>query len=188
LDADRQMTRSQWLILSGTAAVALFWILGAHNRVVMLRNAIHGAWVPLDELLLQREKALLALVDCLLPLLASELGTLDAARAAQNQHRACLDAARRRPSQADSMAGLGTAESVLQPLLARVLALADHDSALAARSDVAAAMRDLREFEPGVGFARQAFNSACANYNAAIQQFPTRLLSSMLGFAEAGTL
>jgi LemA protein len=182
------MTRSQWLVFGGIAALMLFWMLGAHNRVVALRNAINMAWAPLDDMLQRREQALLALVDTLRPLLAAESGTLDAARAAQRQQRACLDHVRTRPSRADSVSGLGTAEAVLHTLKARVLALVDQDASLLAHGELAAQVRDLREIEPRLGFARQAFNEACKSYNSAVRQFPTRMLSPLLGFAEAGML
>ena len=44
------------------AAVLLFWAIGAHNRLIALRNAIGSAWAQLDALLKRRQ----ALVEQLL--------------------------------------------------------------------------------------------------------------------------
>jgi LemA protein len=163
-------------------------MLGAHNRVVALRNAIVVAWPPLDDLLQRRDRSLTGLVEALQARLGSEQATLDASRAAQRKLCDCLDAVRPKPARADTLAGLAAADTALGPLLTRVLSLVDNDARL--KSDPAVAMHAhaLREIEPRLAFARQAFNAACATYDAAVRQFPTRMLSPLLGFVEAGRL
>ena len=51
-----------------------------------------------------------------------------------------------------------------------------------------APLKVLRELPPRLAFARQVFNEAGSAYNDGTQQFPTRLLRSVLGFVRAGLL
>jgi LemA protein len=59
---------------------------------------------------------------------------------------------------------------------------AQDDSALALH---AAALHDARQ---RLSFARQYFNDAVRGHNEATQQFPTRLIAGLFGFASAGSL
>ena len=75
-----------WLI--GGAALALFWMLGAHNRLVALRNAIMAAWAQVDEPLQRRSAAVGALAAGLREPLRDEQGALEAVMTAQAQLQA----------------------------------------------------------------------------------------------------
>ena len=55
------MSTDQLLLVAG-AALLVFWMLGAHNRLVALRNAIIAAWAQVDEPLQRRAAALQPLV------------------------------------------------------------------------------------------------------------------------------
>ena len=48
---------TQQLLLIATAALLVFWGLGAHNRLVALRNGIIAAWAQVDEPLQRRAAA-----------------------------------------------------------------------------------------------------------------------------------
>jgi LemA protein len=53
---------------------------------------------------------------------------------------------------------------------------------------VAGIVRAWHEREPRLAFARQLFNDAAQTYDAALVQFPTRLLVRLFGFGPAGRL
>lgn len=181
------MTTPALLALLG-AAVLVFWVLGAYNRLVRLRNAITGAWQLVDEALARRGEAVLPLVAAVRPGLAGEGAALDALLTGQAQVAAAADSLRPRPVVADAALALARAEAVLAPASARVLALLDLQPELRAADAVAAPLAVLREVEPRLAFARQVFNEAVQAYNDAVRQWPTQAVARLVGFGTAGRL
>jgi LemA protein len=170
------------------AAILVFWMLGAYNRLVALRNAIGAAWQQVDEALARRATAVVPLVTALRAPLAAEGAALDALLAGQAQVTAAADALRERPVRPEATAALVRAESAMSSAGARVLALLDLDAALRDREEVAPLVAQWRESEPRLAFARQLFNEAVQAYNDAAAQWPTRLLVPVYGFGPAGRL
>lgn len=181
------MTSTPWWLL-GIAAVLLFWMVGAHNRVVALRNAIVTAWASCDDLLRQRAEALQPALAALRPLMVSEGAAIDAVAQALAQVTQMAEALRPRPARARAVADLAAAETSLAGALARLLALVEHEAAARAVPEVAQALVALKDLAPRLAFARQAFNEAGRHYNDAVAQFPTRLLQPVFRFEAAGSL
>jgi LemA protein len=179
---------TQQLLLVAAAALLVFWMLGAHNRLVALRNDIGAAWAQVDEPMQQRAAAVTPLASGLRSHLADEHGTLDAVLAALAQVQSACDALRPRPAAAPRAAALGVAESALSAALARLLALLEHHPELNADASLAAHVAALRDATQRLAFARQLFNNAVAVYNEAAEQFPTRVLARLFGFGAAGPL
>ena len=179
---------TQQLLLIAAAALLVFWVLGAHNRLVALRNAIIAAWAQVDEPLKRRAVALAALVDGLRRHLPDESGALDATLAAQSQLKAAADALGARPAQAPRASALSAAEATLSAALSRLLALLEQRSGLAGADDLAPHVAALGDATRRLAFARQLFNDAVRQYNEAAHQFPTRLLAGLFGFGAAGPL
>ena len=177
---------TQQLLLIACAALLIFWMLGAYNRLVALRNAISGAWAQVDEPLQRRAQAIAPLVDGLREALPGEQGALDALLAAQATLQRAADAMRAAPAQGARAAALAAAEAALAAAQARLLALLEPHPAVAdAQALPLAALQDATR---RLAFARQLFNDAVQAYNDAVQQLPTRLLSRLFGFVAAGGL
>ena len=174
-----------WVVV---LVVLALWLLGAHNRITALKSAVLAAWLQVDAALQSRGEALAALLQAAAQPLASESAALDAVAGAQAQVQATADVVRRSPAVADPVADLGKADAVLAAVLVRLLALVEQQPALLADPAVAATLKTLRESPARLAFARQVFNAAGSAYNAATQQFPTRLLGSLLRFGRAGRL
>ena len=181
------MTDAQIAVLSVTV-VLVFWMVGAYNRLVALRNAIGQAWQLVDEVLGKRGEAVLPLVAALRGSLAGEQGALDALLAAQARVRGAAEALRVRPVQEALAAALVAAESAMASASSRVLALLEQQAELRHDPAVAPDAAVLRDSAARLAFARQLFNEAAAVYNAAVDQFPTRLLTSLFGFGSAGRI
>ena len=179
---------SQQLLLIGGVALLVFWMLGAYNRLVALRNDIIAAWLQVDEPLQRRAAAITGLLDGLRAHLPDEGSALDAVQAAQQQLRAAADALRTRPAQAPRAAAWAGADAALAGPLARLLALLEQRPDLGMADDIAPHVVALRDATQRLAFARQLFNDAVVTYNTAARQFPTRLLSALFGFAIAGAL
>lgn len=179
---------STQLVVLGVAAVIAFWMVGAYNRLVELRNAIGTAWTQIDREMLRRRDALLPLAGALRGPLPEEQGTFDAVLAAQAQVQAAAEGVRGRVVSARGVAALATAESVLGSALARLRALVSQHAEIAERDDIARWLLELHEAEHQLAFARQLFNAGGQAYDRALRQFPTRLLRRVFGFEAAGRL
>lgn len=175
-----------WIAL-GALLVLGFWMLGAHNRVVALRMAIHQAWAPAEALLRERLGLLAALLQHSAERMAGEAMTLEAARAAAAELGTALESCAARPAQAAAAHGVSRAEAALAPTQARLLALAE---ALPPPRgpEIDGALRRLREIDSAYGFARRGYNDAAAAYNQSVAEWPTRLLVPFLRFDSAGQL
>lgn len=182
------MTSFSWFTTAGVALLLCFWAVGAHNRLMALRSAIHTAWGPLDILLTERGQALAALCERLRPHLPDEQAVLDAGLAAVTQVRVAVEQVRLKPSAADAVAGLAAAEAALAPTLARLPTLLPPDSPALQDPDFGATLAALPTLDAHLSFARSAFNQAALAYNAAVHQFPTLVLAPALGFGRAGAL
>ena len=174
-----------WL---GLLAVLGLWMLGVYNRITALRATILVAWAQVELALSARAQALSALLAAVAEPLASETAAVDAVAAAQAQVLIATEALRRRPVTQDTVADLSKADAVLAAVMVRLVALVEQQAALRADPAVMALLAVLRDLPPRLVFARQMFNDAGMAYNAATQQFPTRLLGSLFGFGHAGRL
>jgi LemA protein len=174
------------LVALGVGAALVFWMVGAYNRLLALRNTIAGAWGQLDEQLRLRGDLLPALVDAVGAHLPAEQHAFDAVLAAQLQVRAAADALRARPVQTDGAASLAAAEGVLDVALARLGGLLDPHPLLREEQALADVLAALHEGQPRLAFARQRFNDAVDAYNAAARQFPTTIVAWLFGLRAAG--
>jgi LemA protein len=177
----------QWVLL-GALVVCVFWMVGAHNRVVALRALIVEAWTQVDALMQRRGEVLGTMAQALWDLWPTGRSQIDALRSAQQQLHTAAQAVRARPTRAAAAASLATAEGVLGTVVARVLNQIESDAALHANDAVATQMLALFEFGPRLLELRQRFNQACNAYNQAIVQFPTSLLAPVFRFEAAGPL
>jgi LemA protein len=176
-----------WLLLAG-AALLVFWVLGAHNRLVTHRNAIGNACAQIEQTLQRRAAAVQALLGTLREPLADEAATLDAVRAALERLQPATDALRARPAQADRAGAFAAAEAAFGAALARLVALVEHRPALRDDEGASAPLARLHEAQARLQIARALYNDAAHAFNEAAHQFPTRLVAHLFGFAPAGSL
>lgn len=183
------MSSGQFVLLA-VAAVLVFWMVGAYNRLVALRTGIGQAWAQVEQQLRERRAALERMVPALQESFpAADLDAVDALQGALVQVQASADALRARPVSVEGPATLNAAEQALAAAQARVFALLEYHPELRDASPaVTGARAQLAALEPQLAFARQLYNSAAARYDEAAQQFPTNLLSAIYGFKPAGRL
>lgn len=176
------------LVIMGVAALAVFWMVGAYNRLVALRNGLADAWAMVDDVLKKRGAAVEALAAALREPLADEVGALDALLAAQAQVRKASDAVGARPVDAGRAAELVAAEAQMGAAASRVVSLLEQRPVLKSDGAVAPHAAALVDSAQRLAFARQMFNDAGQVYNAAVRQVPTRVLAQLYGFGTAGRL
>lgn len=176
------------LLLLGAAAVVVFWMVGAYNRVMALRNRIVQAWAQVDEPLRRRRETLPPLLELLRAEWPEQRAAVEAVAQAQQQAAAAGDTMKAKPAHAEAAAQFVAAEHELASTLERLRTLLAPHEAVATREDVAGPLRELQEADQRLAFARQLFNDAVATYNTAAHQWPTRLLVLLYGLKDAGTL
>ena len=164
------------------AAVLLFWMVGAYNRLVRLRTVILRRFEPFDEQFKLRQGLLLEFCEALAPSLAETPQVLDALRAACMQADTAQARARARPGTQGATASLRLAEDILIETRARV------PPALTAGTEFIDIASRLAASDATLAFSRRRFNDAVEEYNHAVRQFPTWLVASLFSFRAAGTL
>ncbi len=175
------MTTSQ-ITAGALVAVIVFWVVGAYNRMVSLRNALVARFRSIDDLSRQRHALLDRQIGLLAAALANAAPRLDALRAAAQQAEAAREHARARPALAGAVTSLRVAEEILADARAR---LPVQTVAGAELPDINA---QLATGDTTLAFARGEFNAAVAAYNTAVSQFPTALIAWLFGFRPGATL
>ena len=176
----------QQSVLLASAALLVFWLVGAYNRLVALRNGIGQAWAKVDEALRQRAAAAQPLLAALREPLAAEHGALASLQGTLVALQRCSAVMGHKPVVEDHAAAWLAAESQLAAAASRVFALLDLNAELSRQDAVAADAERWREAQQRLAFARTLFNEAAAAYNDAIGVFPTRVLLPLFGFGRAG--
>ncbi|MBQ0929223.1 LemA family protein [Ideonella alba] len=174
-----------WLLRVAVLAVLLFWVVGAYNRLMRLRQALAQAWGLIDEQLTRRAAALEPLLAQLQEPMASEATTLAALSAALEKQQAAARAARARPASAVALQAWVVAEGELASPLARLSALVEQHADLAQSESIRPLRSALAEVAPNLAYARQTYTAAADAYNTAIEEFPTRLLMPVFRFRAA---
>jgi LemA protein len=179
------LSQEQWLLLAA-AAVLVFWMVGAYNRLVALRNSIGEAWSKVDEALGQRAAAGAPLLAALQGPLAAEHGALTTLQTALAELQRCAAVMSAKPVVEAHAAAWVAAESQLAAAASRVFALVELHADARSDAGVTTEAARWRQAQQRLTFARAVFNEAAAGYNDAIVLFPTRLLLPLFGFGRAG--
>lgn len=174
----------------GFAIVAVlgFWILGAHNRLVRSGQTVTSAFAQVDVQLRQRHELLAELIEAAAPLREHAPEAVAAVEAARLAARSAADQVAQRAKQADRMARLVLAEKALRLEVSRMLTLVKADPQLRTDARLRAAMKQLSTTQHRLSAARDGFNATVQQHNRSLQQFPTRLVAAMFGFALAAQL
>jgi LemA protein len=162
-----------------------FYVIGAYNRLVGLRNRFKNAYAQIDVQLKRRYDLIPNLVETAKGYLQHERGTLEAVIAARNAAASANTAAAQNPGDPSAMKALGGAEAALTGTLGRLFALAEAYPDLKANQTMGRLMEELTSTENKVAFARQAYNDSVMTYNTARESFPTNLVASTFNFAPA---
>ena len=178
----------QTMVYITLLALAVFWVVGAYNRLVRLKNGIANAFGQIDVQLKRRYDLIPNLVEAAKKYLQHEQETLEAVIAARNQARSASDRVASRLGQADAVIALAAAEQTLGGSLGRLFALAEAYPDLKADQTIRELSEELTSTENKVGFARQAYNDAVLDYNNAQGQFPALLVARMFGFVPSAML
>jgi LemA protein len=176
-----------WIFLV-VLAVIVFWVIGAYNRLVDLRNRFKNAFAQIDVQLKRRYDLIPNLVETAKGYMKHERETLEAVISARNGAVTANQAAAADPASATAIKGLMAAEGALTGALGKLFALAEAYPDLKANQNMMQLSEELTGTENKISFARQAFNDAVMTFNTATQQFPSNLIAGMFSFTPAELL
>ena len=165
-----------FIVLLVVLALLVFWLIGAYNKLIGLKNQVANAWKQIDVQLKRRHDLIPNLVNTVKGAMQFERETLEAVISARNQAIAAATA---------GGAGGGpthqqlVAEGQLTGALGRLLAVVEAYPDLKATGNVAQLQEELTSTENKIAFARQLYNDTATQYNTKQQQFPTNLVAPL---------
>lgn len=160
-------------------ALVVFWMIGAYNKLISLKNQVANAWKQIDVQLKRRHDLIPNLVNTVKGAMQFERDTLEAVVAARNQ------AIKVQQSPGAHVGETAAVEAQLTGALSRLLAVVEAYPDLKATGNVAQLQEELTSTENKIAFARQLYNDTATQYNTKQQQFPTNLVAGMAGASPA---
>jgi len=164
-----------FIVLLVVLAVLVFWVIGAYNGLINLKNQVVNAWKQIDVQLKRRHDLIPNLVNTVKGAMQFERETLEAVVAARNQ------AIKVQQTPGAHVGATAEAEAQLTGALSRLLAVVEAYPDLKATGNVAQLQEELTSTENKIAFARQLYNDTATQYNTKQQQFPTMLVAGMAG-------
>ena len=164
-----------FIVLLIVVALLVFWLIGAYNKLISLKNQVANAWKQIDVQLKRRHDLIPNLVSTVKGAMQFERETLEAVVAARNQ------AIKVQQAPGVHVSETAAAESQLTGALGRLLAVVEAYPDLKATGNVAQLQEELTSTENKIAFARQLYNDTATQYNTKQQQFPTNLIAGMAG-------
>ena len=156
------------IILLVVVAVLVFWMIGAYNGLITLKNQVLNAWKQIDVQLKRRHDLIPNLVNTVKGAMEFERGTLEAVISARNKAVA-----------ATSVKETPRAEGELTQALGRLFALTEAYPELKTNANILSLQEELTSTENKVGFARQHYNDVATTYNTKQSTFPTMLVAGI---------
>jgi len=148
--------------------VVAFWVIGAYNGLIALKNQVANAWKQIDVQLKRRHDLIPNLVNAVKGQMDFEKSTLEA-----------VISARARAVGATGVAATARAEGELTQALGKLFALAENYPDLKSSANVLQLQEELSSTENKIGFARQLYNDVATQYNTKQAQFPTNLVTGL---------
>jgi LemA protein len=166
------------IVLVVVAAALAFWVIGAYNGLVALKNQVANAWKQIDVQLKRRHDLIPNLVNTVKGAMQFEKDTLEAVISARNKAIAVQSAG---GPTGPSVGQTAAAEGQLSGALSKLFAVVEAYPDLKATGNVAQLQEELTSTENKIAFARQLYHDTATEYNTKQQQFPTSLVAGMAG-------
>jgi LemA protein len=161
-------------VLLAVLALLVFWVIGAYNGLIALKNQVANAWKQIDVQLKRRHDLIPNLVNAVKGAMDFEKSTLEAVISARNK-----------AVSAQGVAATAKAEGELTAALGRLFALTEAYPQLKATTNIAQLQEELASTENKVAFARQLYNDVATQFNTKQAQFPTNLIAGIAGATPA---
>ena len=158
------------IVLLIVAAVLVFWLVGAYNGLIALKNETLNAWKQIDVQLKRRHDLIPNLVNTVKGSMEFEKGTLEAVVSARSKAM---------QSSGTGVAATAQAETQLSGAIGKLFAVMEAYPDLKSSANVRSLQEELASTENKISFARQAYNDFATKYNTRQMQFPTNLIAGI---------
>jgi len=159
------------IIAGGLLVVAVLFLVGTYNSLIMLKTRIQEALSGIDVQLKRRADLIPNLVETVKGYAKHEKEVFEN-----------VTKARAAMMGAGSMKDKVEADNVLSGALKSLIAVAEAYPQLQANTNFQDLQRQLGDTEDKVAYSRQFYNSNVLDFNTKIQMFPTNLLVGMFNF------
>jgi len=159
------------------AAGAGLWL---HNGLVARREAVDAAWAQVESSYQRRSDLVPVLVEALQRYMRHEAETLVQVVSARDRGLAAMDG--NAPVAQSELRELSAAQAEVGQGIRRLLALAESYPELRSADQFLELQAQLEGSENRIHVARMAFNEAVRDYNAALEQLPTRTFAQARGY------
>ena len=160
-----------WAVLGVVALIAIYVIV-VFNSLIMLKNRVENAWSQIDVQLKRRYDLIPNLVNTVKGYMKHEQGTLTELTKMRSQ------------LVSGSMSQKSKASDAISNALKSLFAVAENYPKLQASENFKMLQEELSGTESKIAYARQFYNDNVMGLNNKIQQFPSNIISSMMGFKE----
>jgi LemA protein len=164
------------LIHLALAVLLVCWAVGAHNRLVRLKNAVGEAYARIDAELAGRQ----ALIDQLMPsLLPGDAELWAGFEQAVRAQRVALEQLRQQPSGGDQTLALQRADEVLDAQLASLWQWPHTQQAVRIDPLLRQILWELSQIDGRLEVVAEPYNQAVARFNEAVLEFPAWLVARL---------
>ena len=162
------------LVFGVIVVLVVFWIIGAYNGLIVLKNRVLNAWKQIDVQLKRRH-------DLIPNLVATVKDAMEPERDAPERVMNARSRAMAAPSLTESIA----AEGELSRALRQLIAVVENYPALRSNENVLKLQEELTTTENQLGFARQFYNDVTMRFNTQQEVFPSSIIASFFAFQPA---
>ncbi len=161
-----------WVIL-GLVVLLIFFVIGAYNSLVKLRNLTQEAWSDIDVQLKRRYNLIPNLVN-----------TVKGYAAHEKEVFQKVTEARARAMGAKNPEEMAEAERGLSGALKTLFAVAENYPELKANENFLKLQEDLTDTENKIEAARRFYNGNVRDYNIKQEVFPYNIIAKTFGFTK----
>jgi LemA protein len=158
-------------------AVVVFYVVGAYNGLIALKNQTLNAWKQIDVQLKRRHDLIPNLVNTVKGSMQFEKETLDAVISARA--RAMQAAGGGGGAAPPNVKEVAAAEAALTASVGKFFAVMEAYPDLKSSQNVRDLQEELSSTENKIAFARQLYNDVATKYNTKQMQFPTNLVAGI---------
>jgi LemA protein len=162
-----------WIILLGTTALVLTFIVFIYNSLVKNRILVEEAWSGIEVQLKRRHDLIPNLVETVKGYSSHEKETLEAVISMRSKSQTVSNVQDKANIEQSISSGIG-----------RLLAIAESYPELKADANFRQLQEQLGSVEDEIQSARRYYNGATRNYNLAVQTFPNNLIAGLFSFKD----
>ena len=165
------------ILLLIVVGAAVFYVIGAYNGLIALKNQTLNAWKQIDVQLKRRYDLIPNLVNTVKGSMQFEKETLDAVISARA--RAMQAAGGGGGAAGPNVREVAAAEAALTGAVGKFFAVMEAYPDLKSSQNVRDLQEELSSTENKIAFSRQLYNDVATKYNTKQLQFPTNLVAGL---------